>query len=136
NSVIALASDHGEGLGEHGEKTHGFFIYDSTLRVPLILEVPGAAPRVVAEDVSLVDVMPTLLQDLKIPVPASVQGRSLLGLILGRSGPTGTRPSELYAETYLPLLHFRWSQLRGLESSHWKYIDVPPPELYDLRGSP
>src|SRR5947199_1553754 len=69
HSVIALAGDHGEGLGEHGEKTHGFFIYNSTLHVPLILKVPGAAPRVVAEDVSLVDVMPTLLQALKIPSP-------------------------------------------------------------------
>ena len=113
HSVIALAGDHGEGLGEHGEKTHGFFMYNSTLHVPLIFKLPGAAPRVVAEDVSLVDVMPTLLQELKIPVPSSVQGRSLLGLILGRSGPAGTRPSELFAETYLPLLHFRWSQCLG-----------------------
>ena len=65
HSVIALAGDHGEGLGEHGEKTHGFFMYNSTLHVPLIFKLPGAAPRVVAEDVSLVDVMPTLLQELK-----------------------------------------------------------------------
>jgi arylsulfatase A-like enzyme/Tfp pilus assembly protein PilF len=136
NSVIALAGDHGEGLGEHGEKTHGFFIYNSTLHVPLILKVPGVAPRVVAEDVSLVDVMPTLLQALKIPIPASVQGRSLLGLILGRPGPTAARPSELYAETYLPLLHFRWGQLRGLESDGWKYIDAPRPEIYNLRSDP
>jgi len=91
---------------------------------------------VVAEDVSLVDVMPTLLQALKIPIPASVQGRSLLGLILGRPGPTAARPSELYAETYLPLLHFRWGQLRGLESNGWEYIDAPRPELYNLRGDP
>ena len=136
HSVIALAGDHGEGLGEHGEKTHGFFIYNSTLHVPLILKVPGAAPRVVAEDVSLVDVMPTLLQELKLAIPASVQGRSLLGLILGRQGPTAARPSELYAETYLPLLHFRWGQLRGLESDGWKYIDAPRPELYNLRSDP
>ncbi|PYV00959.1 MAG: hypothetical protein DMG26_14545 [Acidobacteria bacterium] len=136
HSVIALAGDHGEGLGEHGEKTHGFFIYNSTLHVPLILKVPGAAPRVVAEDVSLVDAMPTLLQELKLPIPASVQGRSLLGLILGRQGPTAARPSELYAETYLPLLHFRWGQLRGLESGGWQYIDAPRPELYDVRSDP
>ena len=133
HSVVVLAADHGEGLGEHGEKTHGFFIYNSTLHVPLIIRLPGAAPRVIPEEVSLVDVMPTLLQALNLPVPASVQGRSLLSLVLGR--PAGGA-SQLYAETYLPLLHFRWSQLRGLQSHGLKYIDAPRPELYDLRRDP
>ncbi len=133
HSLIVLAGDHGEGLGEHGEKTHGFFIYNSTLRVPLLIKVPGATPRVAEDEVSLVDVMPTLLQALKIPVPASVQGRSLLTEILGRPAAGS---SNLYAENYLPLLHFRWSQLRGLESKGWKYIDAPRPELYDTRSDP
>lgn len=132
-SLIVLAGDHGEGLGEHGERTHGFFIYNSTLHVPLLMKFPGAAPRVVADEVSLVDVMPTLLQALKVPVPASVQGRSLLGQVLGR--PAAAR-SNLYAESYLPLLHFRWSQLRSLQSRGVKYIDVPRPELYDTRADP
>ncbi len=134
--VVVLAGDHGEGLGEHGEKTHGFFIYNSTLHVPLIVKLPGATPRVIEDEVSLVDVMPTLLQALKIPVPASVQGRSLLSLVLGRSGQPGAAASQLYAETYLPLLHFRWSQLRSTESRGWKYIDAPRPELYDTRRDP
>src|SRR4029077_6512418 len=77
NSLVVLAADHGEGLGEHGEQKHGFFIYDSTLHVPLIVKIPGATPRVVGADVSLVDVMPTLLQALHIPIPPTVQGRSL-----------------------------------------------------------
>jgi arylsulfatase A-like enzyme/Flp pilus assembly protein TadD len=132
-SLLVLAGDHGEGLGEHGEKTHGFFIYNSTLRVPLILKLPEAAPRVVDEEVSLVDVMPTILQALKIPIPASVQGRSLLGLALGRAASS---PSNLYAESYLPLLHFRWNQLRSLQSRGMKYIDAPQPEIYDLRRDP
>ncbi len=135
-SVIVVAGDHGEGLGEHGEKTHGFFIYNSTLHVPLIIRIPGALPRVVEDEVSLVDVMPTLLQELKISVPASVQGRSLFGQILGGSGQSGGSVSQLYAETYLPLLHFRWSQLRGLQSRALKYIDAPRPELYDTRADP
>ena len=132
-SVIVVAGDHGEGLGEHGERTHGFFIYNSTLHVPLLMKLPGVAPRVIADEVSLVDVMPTLLQALKIPVPASVQGRSLLGQVLGR--PAAGR-SNLYAESYLPLLHFRWSQLRSLQSRGMKYIDAPRPEIYDTRTDP
>jgi arylsulfatase A-like enzyme/Tfp pilus assembly protein PilF len=133
NALIVLASDHGEGLGEHGEKTHGFFIYNSTLHVPLIFKVPGARPRVVEEEVSLVDVLPTLLQALKLPVPPAVQGRSLMSSILGRSSGAS---SSLYAESYLPLLHFHWSQLRGLQSRGWKFIEAPKPELYDVRRDP
>ncbi len=140
NSLIVLAGDHGEGLGEHSEKTHGFFIYNSTLHVPLIIrtpvKTPGAAPRVVEDEVSLVDIMPTLLQALQIPIPANVQGRSLLSTILARSPQGAAGASKLYAETYLPLLHFRWSQLRGLQLRGWKYIDAPRSELYDTRADP
>ena len=132
-SLVLLAGDHGEGLGEHGEKTHGFFIYNSTLHVPLLVHLPGAAPRLVASGVSLVDVMPTVLQALKIPIPPSVQGRSLLSLALGRTVSSG---SVLYAETYLPLLHFGWSPLRGLETRGLQYIDAPRAELYDTRSDP
>lgn len=128
SSLVVLASDHGESLGEHGEQTHGFFIYDSTLHVPLIIKVPGVAPRVVQDDVCLVDVMPTVLQALTVSVPASVQGRSLLGLILGR--PTANA-SSLYAESYLPLLHFGWNPLRSVRWQGWKLIDTTRPELYD-----
>src|SRR5262249_38876979 len=92
-SLVVLSGDHGEGLGEHGEKTHGFFIYNSTLHVPLLIKVPGARPRAVDDEVSLVDILPTLLQALNIPIPASVQGRSLLGLVLGRAGGSS---SQLY----------------------------------------
>jgi arylsulfatase A-like enzyme/Flp pilus assembly protein TadD len=133
SSVIVLMADHGEGLGEHGEKTHGFFVYNSTLHVPVIIRVPGAAPRVVSDEISSVDVMPTVLQALKIPVPPSVQGRGLLSEILGHSF---SGSSNLYAETYLPLLHFHWNQLRSYQSRGMKYIDAPRPELYDTRTDP
>lgn len=133
SSVIALMADHGEGLGEHGEKTHGYFIYNSTLHVPLIIKVPGAKPRVIHDEVSLADVMPTLLQALKLPIPPTVQGRGLLSEILGQP-PHGH--SILYSESYLPLLHFHWSQLRGYQSRGMKYIDAPRPELYDLKTDP
>ena len=84
-SLVVLVSDHGESLGEHGEKNHGFFVYNATLHVACVVKVPGAAPRVVTDEVSLVDVMPTVLQALGIPVPSSVQGRSLLSLVEGRA---------------------------------------------------
>lgn len=132
-TVVVLAADHGEGLGEHGEEGHGFFIYNSTLHVPLILHLPGVPPRVVSAGVSLVDVMPTLLQALQISLPDAVQGHSLMALALGQ---TSTSDSILYSETYLPLLHFGWSELRGLQANGLKYIDAPRPELYKLSDDP
>lgn len=133
NALMVLAGDHGEALGEHSEKTHGFFIYNSTLQVPLLIKVPGVAPRVVEEDVSLVDVMPTILQALRIPIPPSVQGRSLLSAILGHPAAGS---SNIFAESYLPMLHFRWSQLLAIEWDGLKYIEAPHPELYDTRADP
>ncbi|MDR3677272.1 MAG: sulfatase-like hydrolase/transferase [Acidobacteriota bacterium] len=133
NTVLAVAGDHGEGLGEHGEKTHGFFVYNSTLHIPLFVRVPGAGARTIEKEASLVDVMPTLLQALHLPIPPSVQGRSLLGDVVGKPSPSA---SNLYAETYLPLLHFHWSQLRALQSGGLKYIEAPRPELYDTRTDP
>lgn len=132
-SIIVLVGDHGEGLGEHGERTHGFFIYNSTLHVPLLIHIPGASPRVVSAGVSLVDVMPTVLQALKIPNPPSVQGRSLLSLALGE---TTASASILYAESFLPLLHFGWSPLRSLQTRGAKYIEAPRPELYETQTDP
>ncbi|MGH9430999.1 MAG: sulfatase-like hydrolase/transferase [Terriglobia bacterium] len=132
-SIIVLCGDHGEGLGEHGEKTHGFFVYNSTLHIPLLIKIPDAKPGVISQGVSLVDVMPTVLQALRFQRPPTVQGRSLLSAILGRSAGS---QSNLYAESYLPLLHFHWSQLRSLELHGWQYIDAPRPELYDTRTDP
>jgi arylsulfatase A-like enzyme/Tfp pilus assembly protein PilF len=133
SAVLAVTGDHGEGLGEHGEKTHGFFVYNSTLHVPLLIKVPGVMARTIEKEASLVDVMPTLLQAMQVPIPPSVQGRSLLSEVLGKPSAS---VSNLYAETYLPLLHFHWSQLRALESDGLKYIEAPRPELYDTRTDP
>jgi arylsulfatase A-like enzyme/Tfp pilus assembly protein PilF len=132
-AVVVLAADHGEGLGEHGEKTHGFFVYNSTLHVPLLIRVPGSGAKVVDREASLVDVMPTVLHALQLPVPASVQGRSLLSDITSKPSAA---TSNLYAESYLPLLHFGWSQLRALQANGMKYIFAPRPELYDTRTDP
>ena len=132
-SVVVVVSDHGESLGEHGEKTHGFFVYNSTLHVVCIVKVPGDAPRVVPDEVSLVDVMPTVLQALGVPLPVGVEGRSLLSLVAGRAGEGS---SNLYAESYPPLLHFGWNSLRSMQSRGWKYIETTRPELYDTHTDP
>jgi arylsulfatase A-like enzyme/Tfp pilus assembly protein PilF len=133
NTLIVLSGDHGESLGEHGEKTHGFFIYNATLHVPVIVHVPGAKPKAVDDLVSTADLMPTVLSALGMAVPAEVQGRSLLPLI---EEPNRKSDEDLYAESYLPRLHFDWSELRGVETDRYHFIDAPKPELYDLTKDP
>jgi arylsulfatase A-like enzyme/Flp pilus assembly protein TadD len=137
NAVIVLAGDHGESLGEHGEKTHGFFIYNATLHVPLLIRAPEATQeKLVATPVSLVDIMPTILRILKLEVPSRVQGESLEPIISAKSASKENGARNLYAETFLPRLHFNWSELRGAETQNYHFIDAPKPELYDLVKDP
>jgi len=134
-TVIIIAGDHGESLGEHEEDTHGFFIYDATLRVPLLLKLPGPAwrGRRLQGPAELVDVFPTLVQILNLPGPAGIQGKSFLGELMGRPSPAGR---SVYAESYYPRYHYGWSELRSLKSSQFKFIDAPSPELYDTTLDP
>ncbi len=129
-TVIVLTSDHGESLGEHGEQEHGFFIYNATLHVPLILKLGGAAEKgtVVAQPVSVVDIAATILELCGVRPPASMQGRSLF-----RLPPEG---ESVYAESYYPRDSFGWHELRAAVTANYKYIDAPCPELYDLRHDP
>ena len=134
NTIIVLTGDHGESLGEHGEKTHGFFIYNATLRIPVIFHLPGQKlGNRMSELVSLADLMPTVLQVLKVDVPSQVQGRNLLPLMTTKKED---QSQGLYAETFLPRLHFNWSELRGIETKNYHFIDAPKPELYDLAKDP
>ena len=132
---IVLTSDHGEGLGEHGEEGHGFFVYDSTLHVPLIIRPAGSAGRRgkrIGRQVSLVDLMPTILDRLRIQIPPSVQGRSLWPLLSDHPVPE----APLYSECFVPQLHFGWSPLESLRLGKYKYIEAPRPELYDIVEDP
>ena len=137
NTLIVLSGDHGESLGEHGEKTHGFFIYNATLHVPFMIHLPGPhngpTVKTVPDLVNLADLMPTVLQVLKVNVPAQVQGRNLLPLMISKKEEEAR---SLYAETFLPRLHFNWSELRGVETENYHFIDAPKPELYDLAKDP
>jgi arylsulfatase A-like enzyme/Tfp pilus assembly protein PilF len=135
-TLIVLAGDHGEGLGEHGEQTHGFFIYNSTLHVPLIIKpLVGAkiSSKLVATQVSLVDLMPTTLGLVNVPVPNQVQGKNLAKALQQGTDAAG---SSLYSETYLPRIHFNWSELRGLQVRNYHFISAPKPELYDDSTDP
>ncbi|HEX6852559.1 MAG TPA: sulfatase-like hydrolase/transferase [Candidatus Polarisedimenticolaceae bacterium] len=132
NAIVVIAADHGESLGEHGEKTHGVFVYESTIHVPFVLRAPGLDARRVAEPVSLVDVLPTVLGRLGIPVPAGVEGADLGATVL--AGKAAARP--IYAESWLPKLQFRFSELTALRRGSLKRIDAPAPELYDLAQDP
>ena len=136
-SLIVLLSDHGESLGEHGEDEHGFFVYDSTLRVPMIFKLPGgqAPPHVIPGPVGTIDVAPTLLDLLRLqdPIRRQFQGSSLASLILGR-GTAAHRP--VYAETYYPFDSFGWSPLRSLTTRRYHLIDAPRPEIYDFPVDP
>ena len=136
NTLIVLTGDHGESLGEHGEKTHGFFIYNATLHVPVIIRLPGTpSGKVVSEMISLADLMPTVLHALKFDVPSQVQGVNLLPL-MGPKAPRESESRNLYGETFLPRLHFNWSELRAVETEKYHFIDAPKPELYDLSKDP
>ncbi|MFZ0963840.1 MAG: sulfatase-like hydrolase/transferase [Terriglobia bacterium] len=135
--AVLLLSDHGESLGEHGEREHGFFIYNATLRVPLILKMPENSPsaRTVPLPVGAVDVAPTIAQLCGIPSAEtrSFQGRSLLTAL---AQDTTGENAFVYAESYYPRDSFGWHELRGLLNAHFAYIDAPRPELYDLQHDP
>jgi len=131
NTLIVLAGDHGESLGDHGEESHGIFVYQEALHVPLIVRGPGIAARRVSAVTRLVDVMPTVLTLFGV-TPPGADGVSLAGLL------TGTAPDprlEVYAESMYPQ-RFGWSGLRSLRADRYKVIEAPRPELYDLAADP
>jgi arylsulfatase A-like enzyme/Flp pilus assembly protein TadD len=132
---IVLAADHGESLGEHQESTHGFFVYQEAVHVPLIVATPFTGLRGVTsrETVGLVDVMPTVCEMAGLPVPAEVQGRSLVPSFFA----PGAAPERLaYSETYYPRYHYGWSELRSVQDARYKLVIAPVPELYDLAKDP
>ncbi len=132
-TLVVLTADHGESLGEHGEATHAYFIYDSTTRVPLVIRTPwGVSGRRTAQT-SGVDVMPTVLDLVGLEPQPGIDGRSLAREILD---PTAESDRVAYSESYFPRYHYGWQHLRSLRSVQYKYVDAPEPELYDLAADP
>jgi arylsulfatase A-like enzyme/Tfp pilus assembly protein PilF len=135
STVLMVLGDHGESLGDHGETTHGFFIYEAATHVPFIVRAPFSLTRDrrVADPVRIVDLTPTALDLLGVPVPAGLSGASLTPLMTGAQRELGL---EGYAEAMYPLHHYGWSDLRALRSGRYKLIDAPRPELFDLERDP
>jgi len=134
-TVVAVLGDHGESLGDHGEDSHGFFIYEAVTHVPFIMRAPfeKTGARVVEDPVRIVDLAPTLLDLAGVPSPAGMSGKSLVPLMTGATVELGL---EGYAEAMYPLHHFGWSDLRALRSGRYKLIDAPKPELFDIESDP
>jgi arylsulfatase A-like enzyme len=133
--LIVLTADHGEGLGEHGERTHGFFLYDSTVLVPLVFHLPDViSPNTILESqVRTADVMPTILDLAGLPVPETAQGVSLASALRGEED---LRDRNAYVETFHTLYSYEWHELQAVRTPDWKYVRAPEAELYDLRADP
>ncbi len=153
-TIVVVAGDHGEGLGDHGERTHGMLVYDSTLRVPLVIAAPGRAPATRDEAVSLTDLAPTLLRAAGLTPPVEMKGRDLLATVLlsasassvvsgaaVRPGPSAAREGrepdrDLYSETEYPRVA-GWSPLQALTDGRWMTIRAgTSTEAYDLQNDP
>ena len=135
-SVIVVFGDHGEGLGDHQETDHGYYVYESTLHVPLVVHWPAGAPSFAAvwrAPVGLIDVAPTILDYLRVPAPGSFEGASQLGVL--KAGDAAS-PRAVYSESLYAHDAFGWAPLRALRVGKYKYIQAPKAELYDLDANP
>ncbi len=140
SSLIVFTSDHGESLGEHREAYHGYFIYDASLRVPLIFKLSAVQAKGqpwknarVPNQVRSVDIAPTVVQLLGEKAPPWMQGEGLLAIMAGKR-PNADLPA--YAETHYPRIHFGWSPLFGYSTPNYKFVEAPIAELYDLKKDP
>jgi len=140
-ALVVFLSDHGEGLGDHGEDEHGVFLYREAIQVPLLVKLPSAKPGErppyagtrVETPVELLDVLPTVADVVGLPGFTPREGSvSLARLAAGAAAPE----RRLFAETFYPRIRFGWSELRSVVDGTWHYVDAPRPELYDLATDP
>ncbi len=132
-TLIIIAGDHGEAFGEKVEQGHGLFLYEMSLRVPFIVVGPGLpSGQVISHPVRLIDILPTVTDLLGIKQTPEVDGQSLKPLLLGKN----MRPADIYLESFFPRENYGWSELLGIISEDWKYIQAPRPELYNLKTDP
>lgn len=131
DALIIFLSDHGEGLGDHGEEEHGIFLYREAIQVPLMIKLPHGARRGETDETiaSLVDIVPTVLAKVGMNASADLAGVDLLG-------DGGAGPRQIYSETYFPLLHLGWHELASIVDGNLHYIDAPRLELYDYAADP
>jgi arylsulfatase A-like enzyme/Flp pilus assembly protein TadD len=128
-TFIVFTADHGEGLGDHGEKTHSYFAYNSTIHVPLILYLPGLSRDKIDENVCHIDIFPTICEVLGYRIPGHVQGESLISIINGKK----RKNNSIYFESMNPYLNRGWAPLHGFINNDLKYIHLPIEEVYNLK---
>jgi arylsulfatase A-like enzyme/cytochrome c-type biogenesis protein CcmH/NrfG len=136
-TLVVVIGDHGEGLNDHSEMTHGIFLYEDTLHVPFIIagpEVPQG--KVITPQVRSIDLLPTVAEFLRLPANVAAQGVSLWPLIERGQPLPGKGSNYSYVETLYPKTYMNWSELRGMRTDRWKFILAPRPELYDLERDP
>ncbi|MCP4709805.1 MAG: sulfatase [Planctomycetes bacterium] len=134
STMLVIVGDHGESLGEHGESTHGYYIYQSTIHIPYIIKVPGiSSPKIINENVSLVDVMPTILGCIDLPIPDQVQGKDLSKYFQKETPLPSKR--HIFTESIAPDT-YGCNPLLGILYENWSYIHTVRPELYDLLKNP
>ncbi len=133
-SLIILFGDHGEGLGEHNEIGHGMFLYDSTLKVPLIIKLPYSMNKgmEVKQQVQLIDLMPTIFDLVGVKESIKLDGKSFVNSIIKNNNSN----EFAYSETYYPFIHYGWSPLFSIRSNYFKFIYAPKRELYDIKNDP
>ena len=129
NTIIILTSDHGEALGEKGERTHSYFAYNNTIHVPLIIWIPGESHKRVAENVCHIDIFPTVCDLIGEGIPAHIQGESLVSIIQGKKRVK----KEIYFESLTPFLNRGWAPLTGFIRDDIKFINQPLPEIYNMK---
>lgn len=134
STCVILTADHGEGLGDHGESTHGVFAYESTLRVPLIVTAPGISAKSIDTPAQHIDILPTIVDMAGIAVPAGLKGMSLKSVLYGKG--EAPAPRDLYFEAMSASQDRHGAPLTGLISGKHKYIELPIPELYDIEKDP
>jgi arylsulfatase A-like enzyme/Tfp pilus assembly protein PilF len=133
NTLIAVLSDHGESFSEHGEYTHGVFLYDATLRIPFLMAGPGIPAGLrVKQQARTIDLLPTVMELMGSKAPAGIQGTSLAPAFRGKEVQT----AYAYAETLFPKFNMGWAELRAMRTTRWKYVRAPKPELYELAQDP
>ena len=129
NTIIILTADHGEALGEKGERTHSYFAYNNTIHVPLIIWIPGESQKRIAENVCHIDIFPTVCDLIGESIPAHIQGESLVSIVEGKKRVN----KEIYFESLTPFLNRGWAPLTGFIRDDIKFINQPLPEIYNMK---
>lgn len=132
NNLVVITADHGEAFEEHGEISHSLFVYNTTLRIPVMISVPGVQSRRIPDLVRIIDISPTIAEIMGWKFPTSIDGVSLMPLLRGEK----LKSLDSYSESFASAIDFGWSPLACIQDQQFKYIQAPKAEFYDLKSDP